>query len=70
MGDDEKINLAGKLALMDGKLDHIHNSLCGRVKFVEKIVFGFIGLLILGVLGAIGEGVLWLFQFIGLHKGS
>ncbi len=70
MGDDEKINLAGKLALMDEKLDHIHNSLCSRVKFVEKIVFGFVGMLVVGLLVAIGDAVLWIIQFMGLHKGG
>ncbi len=70
MGDDEKINLAGKLALIDEKLDHIHDSLCKRVKFVEKITFGFVGLLVIGVLTSVGGVVIWGLTQMGLNKGG
>ncbi len=68
MTEQEKISLAGQLAVMDGKLDHIHDSLCKRVKFVEKIVFGFIGLMVLGVLTTIGGVVIWALSVMGIWK--
>ncbi len=68
MTEDEKLSIACQLAVMDGKLDHIHDSLCKRVKFIEKIVFGFIGLIVVGTLAAIGTAVLWVLSVMGVWK--
>lgn len=77
MTEEEKLSIAGQLAVMDGKLDHIHDSLCAKVKngekrtkFLETIVFGFIGLIVLSVLTTIGGVVIWGITQMGWHKGE
>ncbi len=65
--EPEEVNVVGRLELIDQKLDHMHDNLCKRTKFLEKIVFGFIGMIVVGVLVTLGGIMIWA---LGLMKGA
>ncbi len=67
MTQDEESLICGQIGDVKQDIALLRQDLVGRVKFLEKIVFGFIGVIVLGVIATIGGVVLWAIAAMAEH---